>query len=108
MIELKPGVRVLGLTVPLLLVIQVAEGIWTGESKTLVITSAMDGTHTNGSAHYRGQAVDFRTNTLPPERVKPVIAALRTALGPDFFVLYEGEGTSNAHAHVEYRPQEAY
>jgi hypothetical protein len=108
MIELKTGVRILGLRPEMLLAVQVAESLWQAEGVTLVVTSAMDGVHSANSGHYRGCAVDFRTNTLAPGRVAAVVRALAAALGPDFFVLYEAEGTPNAHCHAEYRPQGAY
>lgn len=108
MLELKPGVRVLGIRPELVLALHVAEGIWGVEGKPLVVTAVMDGQHTTGSAHYRGEAADLRSNTLAPGRVPAVIAALQTALGPDYFILYEGEGTPQAHIHLEYRAREAY
>ena len=108
-IELKAGVRLHGIRPELVLAIHVAEGHWAQAGvPTLVVTAGIEGQHTRASAHYRGCAVDLRTNTLPPDTVPNILAALQAALGPDFFVLYENAGTSNAHVHVEFRPQEAY
>ena len=108
MVSLKAGVWVLGVRPEVLLAIHVAEGLWTAEGVPLVITAVIDGKHSTGSAHYRGCAVDLRTNNLAADRPQLVVQALQVALGSDFLVLYEGEGTPQAHCHVEYRPLSAY
>lgn len=44
------------------------------------ITSGREGSHTNGSLHYTGWAVDLRTNDLPGGSTGPVATALATWL----------------------------
>ena len=109
MIEVKKGVRLHGVNPLLLWATRPAEAIWAKAGvDTLVVTSGIDGVHSKGSAHYRGDALDLRTNTLAPGTEAATCATLQAALGPDFWVLYEGAGTTNAHCHLEVRPQEPY
>jgi hypothetical protein len=100
----KPGIRLLGVHHLALHAAYVADPIWmaAGAPET-VITSGSEGVHSPGSSHYRGMAIDLRTNTLPAEKVKEAVAALKRALGADYYVLLEAD-----HCHAEYRPQEPY
>lgn len=109
MIVHKPGIRLLGVHHLALHAAYVADPIWmaAGAPET-VITSGSEGVHSVGSSHYRGMAIDLRTNTLPGEKVKEAVAKLKQALGTDYYLLLEGEGTSNFHLHCEYRPQDPY
>jgi hypothetical protein len=109
MIQHKPGVRLLGVHHLALHAAYVADPIWMAAgAPATVITSGMEGRHSAGSGHYRGLAIDLRTNTMATDKATAAVAALKAALGPDYVVLYEAAGTPNAHCHVEYRPQEAY
>lgn len=65
------------------------------------ITSASDGKHGLNSLHYKGQALDLRTNSLAPERAMAVHASLKAALGDQFDVVLESD-----HIHLEYDPKE--
>jgi len=82
-----------------------AAEIWERHGVDLVLTSVKDGDHPGGarpSFHPLGLAFDARTHDLEA----PMIACeeLRAALGPDFDVMFEGEGTGNAHVHVQHDP----
>ena len=72
----------------------------------LVVTSICDGEHMAGSAHYRGEAVDIRSNdlnTLTDKRLRA--KKLKATLGLDFTVLlepYDIPGSTAAeHIHVQ-------
>jgi hypothetical protein len=65
----------------------------------LVITAGTDGKHMVGSLHYKGMALDIRTRNIVGNEVE-VLAELKTALGPAFDVVLEGD-----HIHLEYDPK---
>jgi hypothetical protein len=65
------------------------------------ITSANDSKHKDGSLHYFGRAFDFRTKDFGGSKAQLVLD-IRTALGQDFDVLLEAEGTVNEHLHLEW------
>lgn len=66
------------------------------------ITSGNDSTHATNSKHYLGRAFDFRTKTLPDTVKDAVFQAVRSALGPEFFVDLEDRGKMNEHLHVQF------
>jgi hypothetical protein len=59
----------------------------------LQITSVREGTHSAGSLHYDGCAIDFRGQGVP-------VVELRRLLGSAFDVVEEPD-----HIHVEYDPK---
>lgn len=61
----------------------------------LYITSKRDGIHGLGSLHYEGLAIDVRY----PQKREGIIEKLKSALGPGFDVIAEGD-----HIHIEYDP----
>lgn len=69
----------------------------------IVVTSVNDSRHSINSAHYRDEAVDIRCNDRPKLMDMLMCQHLERELGPDFFVLYESEGTPNEHIHVQLR-----
>ena len=69
-----------------------------------LITSANDyGGHSNNSAHYRGEAVDFRIKDIDVVTKRQIVDAVKETLGASFFVLHEDAGFSNEHLHVQVR-----
>ncbi len=98
---IKRGVRAKGLQPEISLAIEEAREVYREFGADLIITSMLDGQHMEGSLHYRGRAVDFRTRHLAqPDRA---LAAnrLRLALGPEYDVVLE-----DTHIHVEFDPKE--
>ena len=92
-------ININGLTVQLLAAIGRAMLIWQEQGMdSLVITSANDGEHKEGSLHYEGNAVDIRTRTLP-DSVKAA-DRLRSVLHQDYDVLLYP-----THVHVEWDPK---
>lgn len=109
MIEIKLGVRLFGVREPVWVGVRVAEGLWAKAGvDILVVTSGMDSRHSDYSGHYRGDALDVRTKTLPPGAAKGIMARLATALGEDYFIKFEDEGGANEHGHIEWRPKGPY
>jgi hypothetical protein len=105
MLTTKSGVRFATITPALLHMLATVERL----SRTLfglpeeglVITSGSDSTHMAGSKHYSGEAIDLRSKTFHPTIKQGFVVALRSALGPQFTVLLEGEGTPNEHLHLQ-------
>ena len=102
-IMLKSGVRAVGLTPEILLALMVARDAFDKRGAAVVVTSLVDGKHSNGSLHYRGAAVDLRTHHLPGgnegQTAQAIAADMRCALGADFDVVVERD-----HIHVEHQP----
>lgn len=67
---------------------------------TCTVTSVNDSKHSESSLHYKGCALDFRTHDFRGDK-QQLLHELREALGPEFDVLLEGEGTPNEHIHAE-------
>ena len=69
-----------------------------------VITSTTEGTHSPGSLHYVGQAVDAALpgthGMVRKATATEVLSELRKELGPDYDVVLERD-----HIHVEYDPK---
>lgn len=77
-----------------------AEEIYTQQGQEMWLTSCNDKKHMDGSKHYDGKAVDLRSHVLQnPSLVRMYI---QNAVGPQFTVLFEDEGTSNAHIHIQF------
>lgn len=76
-----------------------AEKIWKDFGQELVITAGMDGTHSAGSLHPYGYAIDLRTRYFEDGEVKRRIAnQLRETLGHKYDVILH-----KTHVHVEYQ-----
>jgi len=101
----KPSVRFKGFTFPLLTILDTLVYLdrhpVKGQPADIVITSASDGKHKVGSKHYTNEALDVRSKTFKYEARELFICALAHELGGLFTVLYEGDGTPNAHIHVQ-------
>lgn len=106
MIKIKPGVRVAGLGAEILLAIDVANGVFAGLGLELVITSAVEGSHSRASLHYAGNAVDLRSRHIPTLKRKRLERELRAALGKDR--KHEGDYDlviESNHWHLEFQPK---
>lgn len=102
LIKCKPGVSTRFITTAALRIIEAAVQAWKmlDRQDTPVITSWMDGKHINGSKHFSGLALDFRTRILTESEKHRFTQALRDELGRDFDVVLESD-----HLHVEYDPK---
>ena len=93
---LKEGVSLAGLQLVMRTAIKEAGRIWRQHGKIeLRITSALEGSHSIGSLHPVGLALDFELPSDP----RNACADLRAALGSNYDVILEGD-----HVHVEYDP----
>jgi len=80
-------------------ILDAAAPLYAPTKQRLVITSANDGRHMDGSLHYDDQALDLRVWALP----NPAGTAreLQKRLGEDFDVVFE-----ETHIHAERDPEE--
>jgi hypothetical protein len=121
MIGVKPGARVFGMRVELLLAVIVADQVIVGlnAGPGAIITSVIDSIHEDGSDHYRGEGLDIRTQDpgAPPAwkmsdaQRAAVRAEMQARLGPDYVVIDEGGDAANStapHIHVSFRPRKPY
>ena len=101
--KIKSGVRVLGIRPEMILALMVAEPLFTKGGVELVITSVVDGSHSMGSLHYAGAAVDLRIRHLPLGGAERIYGDLISALGSDYDVVLE-----KSHIHLEFQPKVPY
>lgn len=106
MLRLLSTVRLKDLTPQMVMVALVVDGVYSSFGVNEVyVTSANDRVHSTGSLHYKGRALDFRTqNVLGPIRPIIVQKIREFCPDPDFDVLWEDVGTPNEHLHIEYDP----
>jgi hypothetical protein len=95
--KIKPGVILAGLQLPMRLVLMEANRIWSELGQELAITSGLDGTHSPGSMHYYGYALDMRTRYFA-DGGREACSRLRSALPAAYFVQLESN-----HIHVSYQ-----
>lgn len=102
--NVKPGV-VMPLTPQMQFVTQVVAQVWAKYGRMATVTSGTD-SHQPGDVHTLGLALDFRTKDIPDVNEKhAMIADVRMILGDALFdILFEDEGLSNEHLHIEYDP----
>ncbi len=70
--------------------------------KDMVITSANDGLHKDGSLHYKNLAIDIRTIHLTKSQKDELVKFLSEKLGADYDVIFE---VNPEHIHIEYDPK---
>ena len=75
---------------------EIARRVWSIEQEELIITSAYEGTHSEGSLHYADLAVDIRRGSNGQQ----VRDELKNKLGMDYDVCLESD-----HIHIEYDPK---
>ena len=101
MIRLKNGVSVKGIHPTANLIITIVNSVYASHGENCTVTSVTDGVHSDGSLHYSGKAVDFRTRNLVGgyrgQLAKEIAEEIREALGDDFDVVLEAD-----HIHVEF------
>ena len=96
--KLKHGVKPLGMRPEILIAVIVANEVYAVEGHNLVITSITDGKHSENSYHYKGLAIDLRTNYFNgPDEIIKVASSISNRLGGFYDVVIESD-----HIHVEF------
>ena len=95
--KIKDGVIMQGLQLPMRVVLKRADALYKKYGQELTITSALDGTHSAGSLHYYGYALDLRTRYFPLAEAREIANTLQRELGSGYTVLFETN-----HIHVQY------
>jgi len=96
--EIKDDASLAGLSLRMRPVLIGAEKVWKLAGQELCVTCGLDGTHSAGSMHYYGLAVDLRTRYFSETEKKHVFTALKKELGAGYDVVIHG-----THIHVEAR-----
>lgn len=96
--KIKAGVNLAGLHTAMRRVLMVANEVWKEHGKELAVTSGLDGTHSAGSAHYYGCAVDLRTRYFSREQLTSVMHELVKRLPSIYYIKLEKD-----HIHIHYR-----
>lgn len=100
-IEIKPGVSIRGFKPETVFALRVIEAAFADAGYPMTtLTAGTDGSHSNGSLHYLGCAVDIRTNNIETAKLEPLRAEIARRLGPEFDVLFEVN-----HYHIEFQPK---
>lgn len=97
--KIKEGAILAGLDIRMRPALKTADAIWREFGQELVITCGLDGTHSAGSFHYYGLAIDCRTNYFAQGEAEKVAEKLRNRLGVCFDVILH-----DTHIHIENDP----
>jgi len=96
--KIKRGATIAGLDIRVRPVLIAADELWREYGKELAVTSGLDGTHSAGSLHYYGLAVDLRTRYF--NQPGKIADELQQRLGSEYDVIYHRN-----HIHAEYDPR---
>ncbi len=97
--KFKEGVSLIGLQLPMRKVFIVVDKLWQEHGEEAIITSGTDGTHSAGSLHYFGYAVDVRTRYFDSVIQTIIWKKLQSRLGATYDVVLH-----KTHMHIEYDP----
>lgn len=95
--EIKEGASLQGLKIIMRKVLVKAEEVWEKNDKELVVTSGTDSTHSAGSVHYYGYALDLRTRYFNKATTNKVLRSLRKDIGANYKASFHRN-----HIHVEW------
>jgi hypothetical protein len=102
MLSVKPGVVLEDIDSNLVQAMLVVDACYGDHGLACVITSGREGQHKDGSKHYLGKALDFRTRHVPAHELQALVDDIRIMLGADYDTILE-----STHLHIEYDPKDA-
>ncbi len=103
--KVKQGVRLRGLTTPMLAGVMLVNSVYIEIGVECVWTSVNDSKHGLNSLHFSGNAVDFRTKQIPRAHLDKFLKRVKASVGVDFDAMLEFIGQPQEHLHVEYQPE---
>jgi hypothetical protein len=95
---IKKGAILSGLDLRMRTALKIADKIYRKYGQILTITSGLDGTHSCGSLHYYGLALDFRDRFFTDSDKVKVFNALSKELSSNYIVIQE-----STHIHIQWR-----
>ena len=95
--KIKSGASLSGLQIEMRKVLLTTNKMWKSNGQNLVVTSGTDGTHSAGSMHYYGYALDLRTRYFSSSVKSKIAKDLQKKLGAKYYVLNE-----KTHIHVQF------
>ena len=102
MIQVKPGVEFSVLRSEIYSLFSGLELLFKQHKAECVITCGTE-RHPEDDPHPHGFAIDLRSHDVPSDLQRPLFAELSAFCGQRYTVLFEGEGSGNAHYHVQLR-----
>lgn len=103
--KLKDGVSLVGVQWQMFAAAIIVEAVYEHFGYDCIITAGSDGKHMQGSLHYRGLALDFRTMMILDADQPEVAKMVKEKLGESYDVVLEHDPD---HLHVEYDPKEKH
>ena len=105
-IKVKPGASTKGCSAEILQASITCEPAFAKHKVDLIVTSGVERyEHTAiRSAHYRGDAEDWRIKHIPQDKRPGLINAIKKRLGPNYVVIWENKGKKSEHIHVHWSP----
>ena len=99
--NIKQGVKLTGVRAEIVMALMIAQETARtyNQHYRITVTRVTDGTHSNGSLNYVGQAADIRVSDMPFEVLK-YVDSLKLALKENYDVVFE-----KTHIHIEYQPK---
>ena len=95
---IKDGAILSGLDIRMRAALKIADKIYKDYDQELAITSGLDGTHSVGSLHYYGLAIDIRTRYFNDATKNAVYVALKQELQNNYVIILE-----KTHIHIQWR-----
>lgn len=97
---IKKSASLNGLQLVMRPVLVIASSVWVDYGQELTVTCGTDGTHSAGSLHYYGLALDLRTKYFNEKTKFKVFKDLKDKLGSKYDVVMH-----TTHIHVEHDPE---
>lgn len=110
-LSFKAGVSIRNIQPEILLALTIADQTFSELGFDTIVTSGTDGTHSVGSRHYTGHALDLRSKHLPDTITKLAIGdTIADRLEPlgDYSCFLEHLGGAQEHFHLQFKPKGAH
>lgn len=99
MIQLKSKVKILGIKPELVLTLMLVNQVFLKYNLHMIITSMLDGQHSDGSLHPYGFAVDIRSRNISRDFIQKIVRDLKEMFDEQLDIVLESD-----HFHIEFDP----